>query len=79
MFQMPNLLELLHSAAQIITSESEGTVWFLSLDLKYAFSRLPIDDSVSKHCKFSTESGEFMDTYRFKTELYGLTVMPKEF
>ena len=48
-FQMPNLLELLDSAAQIITAKTEGTVWFTSLDLKYAFSQLPLDESVSKH------------------------------
>ena len=36
-FQMPNLLELPISAAQIITSKTEGTVWFTSIDLKYAF------------------------------------------
>ena len=29
-FQMPNLLELLHSAAQIITAKTEGTVRFTS-------------------------------------------------
>ena len=33
-FQIPNLLELLDSAAQIITAKTEGTVWFTSLDLK---------------------------------------------
>ena len=66
-FQMPNLLELLDSVAQIITAKKEGTVWFRSLDLKYAFSQLPIDESVSKHCNFSIVCGEFTGTYRFKT------------
>ena len=66
-FQMPNLLELLDSAAQIITAKTEGTVWFTSLDLKYAFSQLPLDESVSKHCNFSIVCGEFTGTYRFKT------------
>ena len=37
--QMSSLLEMLVSAAQIITSKSEGTVWFTSLDLKHAFSQ----------------------------------------
>ena len=37
-YQMPILLELLDSAAQIITSNNSGEVWFTSLDLKYAFS-----------------------------------------
>ena len=77
-FQMPNLLELLDSSAQIITSKSEGTVWFTSLDLKYAFSQFPLDESMSKHCNFSIVCGEFTGTYRFKTGFYGLTDMPKE-
>ena len=78
-FQMPNLLDFLDSAAQIITAKTEGTVLFTSLDLKYAFSQLPLDESVSKHCKFSIVCGEFTGTYRFKTGFYGLTDMPKEF
>ena len=78
-FQMPNLLELLDSAAQIITSKSEGTVSFTSLDLECAFSELPLDESVSKHCNFSIVCGEFTGTYRIKTVFYGLTDMPKEF
>ena len=58
--QMPNLLELLDSAAQIITSKSEGKVWFTSLDLKFAFSQLPLDDSVSKLSNFSIACVKFM-------------------
>ena len=76
---MPNLLKLLDSATQIITSKSEGTVWFTSLDLKYVFSQLPLDESVSKHCSFSIVRGEFNGLYRFKTRFYGLTDMPREF
>ena len=41
-YQMPNLLELLDSAAQIITSDKVGDVWFTSLDLKYAFSQMKL-------------------------------------
>ena len=78
-FQMPNLLELLDSAAQTITANTEGTVWFTSLDLKYAFSQLLLDEFVSKHCNFSIVCGEFTGTYRFKTGFYGLTDMPMEF
>ena len=76
---MPNLLELVYSAAEIITTKTEGAVWFTSLDLKYAFSQLPLDKSVSKHCNFSIVCGEFTGTFRFKTGFYGLTDMPKEF
>ena len=76
---MPNLLELLDSAAQIIISDKIGDVWFTSLDLKYAFSQIPLSDEVSLHCNFNIVCGEQTGTYRFKTGFYGLTDMPKEF
>ena len=78
-YQMPNLLELLDSAAQIITSDTSGDVWFTSLDLKYAFSQIPLSEEVSRHCNFNIVCGEQTGTYRFKTGFYGLTDMPKEF
>ena len=78
-YQMPNLLELLDSAAQIITSDKLGDVWFTSLDLKYAFSQIPLSNEVSRHCNFNIVCGEQTGTYRFKTGFYGLTDMPKEF
>ena len=65
--------ELLDSVAQIITSKDPGKVWFTALDLKYAFSQSPLDDSVSKHCNFSIVCGKFTGTYRFKAGFYGLT------
>ena len=78
-YQMPNLLELLDSAAQIITSDKVGDVWFTSLDLKYAFSQIPLCAEVSCQCKFNIVCGEQTGTYRFKTGFYGLTDIPKEF
>ena len=78
-YQMPNLLELLDSGAQIITSDKIGDVWFTSLDLKYAFSQIPLSDEVSRHCNFNIVCGEQTGTYRFKTGFYMLTDMPKEF
>ena len=41
-YQMLNIHELIDSAAQIITKNEPGKVWFTSLDLKYAFSQLPL-------------------------------------
>ena len=72
-YQMPNLLELLDSAAQIITSDTSGDVWFTSLDLKYAFSQIPLSEEVSRHCNFNIVCGEQTGTYRFKTGFYRLT------
>ena len=41
-YQMPNMHELIDSAAQIITRDTPVEVWFTYLDLKYAFSQLPL-------------------------------------
>ena len=56
-YQMLNLLEFLDSAAQIIISNKDGDVWFTSLDLKYAFSQIPLSDGVSSQCNFNIVCG----------------------
>ena len=78
-YQMPNIEELIDSAAQIITSDVTGLVWFTSLDLKYAFSQLNFSKLTSSHCNFNIICGESTGTYRFNTGFYGLTDMPSEF
>ena len=78
-FQIPKLLELLDSAAQIITSKSEGTLWFTSLDLKYAFSQLPLDEFAKKNSNFSIVSGNLLKHTDLKPNFFYLTGMPKEF
>ena len=37
---MPNLIEQLDVAAQVINSQNSGSGWFTSLNLRYAFSQL---------------------------------------
>ena len=78
-YQMPNMHKLIDSVAQIITRDTPGEVWFTSLDLKYAFSQLPLSELTSSHCNFSILCGEATGAYRFKTGFYGLTDMPTEF
>ena len=78
-YQMPNMHELIDSAAQIITKDTPGKVWFTSLDLNFAFSQLPLSDLTSSHCNLSILCGEATGTYRFKTGFYELTDMPTEF
>ena len=52
----------------------------MSLDLKYAFSQIPLSDAVSSQCNFNTVCGEHTGSYRFKTGFYGLNNdMHKEF
>ena len=48
-YQMPNIQEQIDSAAQILTSDVPGLVWFTSLDLKYAFSQTKLSKLTSSH------------------------------
>ena len=48
-YKMPNIHELIDSAAHIITRNVPGKVWFSSLDLKHAFSQLPQSSLTSSH------------------------------
>ena len=67
-YQMPSMGELIGSAAQITNKHVLGqAMWFISLDLKYAFSQLPLSDLTSSHCNFSVLCGEATGIYRFKT------------
>ena len=78
-YQMPDIQELIDSAAQIITSDVPGSVWFKSLDLKYACSQIKLSKLTSSQCNFNIICGESTGTYRFNTGFYGLTDMPSEF
>ena len=78
-YQIPNIPELIDSAAQIITSNVPGSVWLTSLNLKYAFSQIKLTYTTSSQCNFSNCWGELTGTYRFNTGFYGLTEMPSEF
>ena len=78
-YQIPNIHQLIDSAAHIITSNVPGKVCFTSLDLKNAFTQLPLSSLTSSHCNFNILRGEATGTCQFKTGFYGLTDMPTEF
>ena len=54
----------------------EGPWWFSKIDLKYAYSQIPLDDSIAEHCNFNILGGKATGTYRFINGFYGLTDMP---
>ena len=79
-YQMHNIDCLMHSIAQTITQSSDdGEVLFSTIDLRYAYSQLPLDPETAKHCNFNLIGGQATGTYRFNTGFYGLTDMPAEF
>ena len=67
------------SIAQTITqSSNEGEALFSTIDLRYAYSQLPLDRDTEKHCNFNIFGRQATGTYRFITVFYGLTDMPAE-
>ena len=77
-YQMPNLENLMDMVAEKIDGK-EGQVFYSSVDMKYAYGQIPLDESTAKHCNFQIIGGKSTGTYRFVTGHYGLTIMPTEF
>ena len=79
-YQMQNIDCLMDNIAQSISESShESEVLFSTIDLRYAYSQLPLDEATAKHCNFNIIGGQATGTYRFITGFYGLTDMPAEF
>ena len=81
-YQLPNIETLMDSISQIISkfkTEQADTIYFSTIDLKYAYSQLNLHPETAKHCNFNIVSCDVTGTYRFKTGFFGLTDMPAEF
>ena len=78
-YQMPNVDELIDGVSQIITATSEGSLYFIVLDIEYAYSQIRLTAETAKQCNFNIVGGQASGTYRFLTGFYGLADMPAEF
>ena len=79
-YQMHNIDCFMDNIAQSITqSSNEGQVQFSTIDLRYAYSQLPLDEDTAKQCNFNIIGCQATGTYRFNTGFYRLTDMPAEF
>ena len=72
-------LDLLDGVSQIVTANTNGTLYFSVLDLKYAYSQLKLTAETAKQCNFNIIGGQATGTYRFFTGFYRLADMPAEF
>ena len=77
-YQMPNLDNLIDMIAEEL-EKSEGEAWYSSVDMTYAYGKIPLHELTKRHCNFQIVGGKSTGTYRFTTGYYGLTVMPTEF
>ena len=80
-YQMQSIDHLMESVA-IFLSERKNKpdqYFFSKIDLKYAYSQIPLDENIKKYCNFNILGGRATGTYRFKNGFYGLTNMPATF
>ena len=65
--RMQSLKNLVNAVALKLSRQKEypGTFWFSKDDLNYAYSQLPLEVWIAKHCNFSILGGRATGTYRF--------------
>ena len=78
-YQMPNIDLLLSNIAQVVKSYKTKQTLFSKLDLRYAYSQIPLDQPTCELCNFSLIGSNATGTYQFQTGVYSLTDMPAEF
>ena len=78
---MQSIDHLIDAVALYISErrKSPGTYWFSKIDLKHAYSQIPLDESIAKHCNFSILGGRATGPYRFINGFNGLMDMPATF
>ena len=80
-YQMQSIDHLIDSVAVYISERRNlpGKYFFSKIDLKYAYSQIPLDENIQNHCNFNILGGRATGTYRFINGFYGLTDMPATF
>ena len=74
------IIDHLQDSVAIYISERKnlpGNYFFSKIDLKYAYSQIPLDENIQKHCNFNILGGRATGT--FINVFYVLTDMPAIF
>ena len=56
-----------------------GQYFFSKIDLKHAYSQIPLDENTKMDCNFNILCGQAKGTYRYIKDFSGLTGMPATF
>ena len=80
-YQMQSIDNLMDSVAKYISDNKnkQGNFLFSKVDLKYAYSQIPLHPEIRKHCNFNILGGKSTGTYQFIHGFYGLSDMPATF
>ena len=77
-YQMQSIDNLMDSVAKYISDNKneQGNFLFSKIDLKYAYSQIPLHPEIKKHCSFNILGGKSTGTYQFINGFYGLSDVP---
>ena len=80
-YQMQIIDHPIDAVANYISERSteQETLYISKKHLKYAYSQIPLDPQLQKHCTFNIIGGKATGTYRFLNGFYGLIDMPATF
>ena len=80
-YHMQSIDHLIDAVANYVSERSteQGTFYFSKIDLKHAYSQIPLDPHLQKHCNFNILGGKATGTYRFLNGFLGLRDMPATF
>ena len=76
---MPNLFELIDNVAVTISGHDKDKIWFSSIDLKYAYSQIPLSKKASNQSNSNIVGGDATGSYVLKPDFSWLGDMPNEF
>ena len=78
---MQSIDNLMDSVAKYISDNKNetGNFLFSKIDLKYAYSQIPLHPEIGKHCSFNILGGKSTGTYQLINGFYGLSDMPATF
>ena len=60
-------------------AQKKELFYFSKIDLNYAYSQIPLDPQLQKHCNFNILGGKATGSYKFLNGFYGLTDKPATF
>ena len=80
-YQMQSIDHLMDKIGMKISQlkTQEGKLYFSKIDLKYAYTQLPLHPDTQKHCNFIILGGNATGTYKFLNEFYRITDLPATF
>ena len=74
---LPNVEKSIDQIMEKLEGKKEK--WFTKLELKEAYTQIPLEEKLAKQCNIQILGGEATGTYRFKKGFYGLTTIANEF